>query len=94
MPVYVMLSSLTEHGAKTLKTHPTRIAEVNKELEQMGVKLLSQYAVLGQYDFVTTVEAPDNATIAKVSLEMASRGTIKIQTLPAMTTNELTTNPS
>ena len=90
MPVYVMLSSLTKKGAKTVKEHPERMAEVNKELEAMGVKVLSEYAVLGQYDFVTAVEAPDNATIAKVSLEMASRGTIKIQTLPAMAINELT----
>jgi uncharacterized protein with GYD domain len=94
MPVYVMLSSLTDEGAKTVKTHPTRIAEVNKELESMGIKVLSQYAVLGQYDFVTTVEAPDNATLARVSLEMASRGTIKIQTLPAVTINELIANLS
>ena len=90
MPVYVMLSSLAKKGAKTVKEHPERMAEVNKEMETMGVKVLSEYAVLGQYDFVTAVEAPDNATIARVSLEMASRGTIKIQTLPAMAINELT----
>ncbi len=89
MPTYVMLSSLTDEGAKTVRTHPTRISEVNKELESMGIKVLSQYAVLGQYDFVTTVEAPDNETLARASLEMASRGTIKIQTLPAVGIDEL-----
>ncbi len=92
MPVYVMLSSLTDEGAKTVKTHPARIAEVNKELESIGIRVLSQYAVLGQYDFVTTVEAPDNATLARASLELASRGTIKIQTLPAVTVDELISN--
>lgn len=92
MPVYVMLSSLTDEGAKTIKKHPTRISEVNKELEAMGVEVLSQYAMLGQYDFLTVVEAPDNATVAKASLEMAARGTIRIQTLAAVTIEELIAN--
>lgn len=94
MPVYVMLSSLTDEGAKTVKTHPSRITEVNKELESMGIKVLAQYAVLGQYDFVTTVEAPDNTTLARASLEMGSRGTIKVQTLPAVAIDELIANLS
>lgn len=89
MAVYVMLSSLTDEGAKTIRTHPARITEVNKELESMGIKVLSQHAVLGQYDFVTIAEAPDNATVAKASLEMGSRGTIRIQTLPAVEIDEL-----
>ena len=92
MPVYVMLSSLTDEGAKTLTKHPNRISEVNKELEAMGVKVLCQYATLGQFDFVTIAEAADNAIIAKASLEMASRGTIRIQTLAAVTIDELVTN--
>lgn len=92
MPVYVMLSSLTDEGAKTLTKHPNRISEVNKELEAMGVKVLSQHATLGQFDFVTIAEAADNAIIAKASLEMASRGTIRIQTLAAVTIDELVTN--
>ncbi len=92
MPIYVMLSSLTDEGAQTIKEHPTRISEVNEELEAMGIKVLSQYAVLGQFDFVTIAEATDNVTIAKASLEMGSRGTIRIQTLPAVTIDELITN--
>ena len=92
MPVYVMLSSLTDEGAKTIKKHPVRISEVNSELEAMGIKVLSQYATLGQFDFITVVEASDNVTIAKASLEMGSRGTIRIQTLAAVGIDELIAN--
>ncbi len=84
MATYIMLSTLTDEGAKTIKERPDRIKEVNQELEAMGVKVLSQYAVLGAYDFVNIVEAPDNITVAKVSAELASRGSVKIQTLAAI----------
>lgn len=84
MPTYIMLSTLTDEGAKTVKQHPDRIKEVNQEIEGMGVKVTAQYAVLGQYDFVNIVEAKDNETIARVSAELASRGSVKIQTLAAI----------
>ncbi len=85
MPTYILLSSLTDEGAKTIKHKPERIKEVNKELEEhFGVQVKAQYAVLGPYDFVNIVEAPDNETIARVSAELASRGTIKILTLAAI----------
>ncbi|HID87341.1 MAG TPA: GYD domain-containing protein [Anaerolineae bacterium] len=84
MATYVMLSTLTDEGAKTIKENPGRIKEVNKEIEALGVKVVSQYAVLGPYDFVNIVEAPDNETVARVSAELASRGSIKIQTLAAI----------
>ena len=84
MASYVMLSTLTDEGAKTIKSNPGRIRDVNKEIEGMGVKVLSQYAVLGPFDFVNIVEAPDNETVARVSAELASRGSIKIQTLAAI----------
>jgi len=83
-----MLSTLTDEGAKTIKENPGRIKEVNRELEAMGVKVLSQYAVLGAYDFVNIVEAPDNITVAKVSAELGSRGSVKIQTLAAIPIDE------
>jgi uncharacterized protein with GYD domain len=83
MPTYLMLTNLTAEGVRTLKNHPGRIAEVNREVEQMGVKVVSQYATLGQYDFVTVVEAPDEKTMAKVSVELGSRGTMTSQTLAA-----------
>ena len=74
MATYVLLSNLTDEGAKTIKSNPGRIKEVNKELEALGVKVVAQYAILGPYDFVNIVEAPDNATMMRVSAEMASRG--------------------
>jgi len=84
MSTYILLSNLTDDGAKTIKKNPRRIKEVNTELEKLGVKVMAQYAVLGPYDFVNVVEAADNATVARVSAELASRGTIKLTTLPAL----------
>jgi len=84
MPYYILLSNLTDEGRKTVKERPERIKEVNKELETFGVRVISQYAVLGPYDFVNVVEAPNNETIAKVSMELGSRGTIKILSMAAI----------
>ena len=84
MGTYIMLSVLTDEGAKTIKENPGRIKEANKEIEALGVKVKDQYAVLGPYDFVSIVEAPDNETVARVSAELASRGSVKIQTLTAI----------
>lgn len=88
MATYIMLSTLTEEGAETIKERPGRIKEVNKEIEALGVKVKAQYAVLGLYDFVNIVEAPDNETVARVSIELASRGSVKIQTLAAIPIDE------
>jgi uncharacterized protein with GYD domain len=84
-----MLTNLTAEGVRTLKNNPDRIDEVNREVEQMGVKVISQYATLGQYDFVTVVEAPDEQTMAKVSVELGSRGTMTSQTLAAIPAADL-----
>jgi uncharacterized protein with GYD domain len=83
MPTYVLLSNLTDEGAKALKANPKRLQEVNKEIEKFGAKVTAQYAVLGPYDFVSIVECPDNETIARVSVELASRGSIRLLTLAA-----------
>lgn len=91
MPQYILLSNLTDEGWKTVKEKPERIKEVNKELQAYGVKVVSQYAVLGPYDFVNIVEAPDNETIAKVSIELGSRGTIKILSMPAIPIDDFIT---
>lgn len=88
MPIYVLLSTLTDEGRKTVKERPERIKEVNKEIEALGVKIMSQYAVLGPYDFVNIVQAPDNKTIARMSLELGSRGTIQIMSLAAIPIDE------
>lgn len=89
MAKYILLSTLTPEGQKTLKNKPERIKEVNKEIEAYGVKVLEQYAVLGPYDFVNIVEAPNNDMVFKMSVELGSRGTIKILSMPSMTIDEL-----
>ena len=84
-----MLSKLTDEGRKTVKMRPERIKEVNDEIEKMGAKVVEQYAVLGEYDFINILEAPDNETISKVSIELGSRGTIQLVTLAAISIEEL-----
>ncbi len=88
MPHYILLSNLTDEGWKTIREKPERIKEVNKELETLGIKVISQYAVLGPYDFANIVEAPDNKTIGKVSIELGSRGTVKIMSMAAVPIDE------
>jgi uncharacterized protein with GYD domain len=84
MATFVLLSTLTDDGAQTLLNEPERIHEVNAELERMGVRVLNQYAVLGMYDFVNVVEAPDNVTIARISVELSARGSVRVTALPAI----------
>ncbi|MCX5798180.1 MAG: GYD domain-containing protein [Proteobacteria bacterium] len=88
MPVYIMMSTLTDEGRKTIKKHPERIEEVNREIENMGAKVLAQYAVLGQYDFISILGAPNNEAVAKISIELGSRGTVQIITFPAIPVDE------
>ena len=89
MPTYILLSTLTPEGRHTLHKDPERIESVNTEIEKFGCKVLSQYATLGQYDFVTIVEAPDNETAAHLAIDLGSRGTVNIQTLPALSSTHL-----
>lgn len=84
MSIYVMLTTLTDEGRKTIKSHPERIKEVNQEVERMGVKILDQYALLGQYDFLNIIEAPDNDVISRVAIELGSRGTLQTLTMVAI----------
>jgi len=88
MPTYIMLSNLTPEGVQTVKNNPQRIQEVNKEVEQMGAKVVSQWALLGQYDFINVIEAPDEKTMARISLELGSRGTASYQSLAAIPIEE------
>ncbi len=90
MATYIMLTTLTDEGRKTVKANPKRLKEVNKEVEAMGVKILAQYALLGPYDFINILEAPDNRTVSKVAIELGSRGTLQTMTMAAMTIDELT----
>lgn len=88
MQHYLILSNLTDEGRRTIKQRPERIMEVNREIESMGVKILQQYALLGGYDFVNLVEAPDNETVMKMSVEIGSRGSVHLMTLPALPVEE------
>lgn len=88
MAYFVMLTTLTDEGRKTIKMNPERVKEVNKEVEAMGVKIVAQYAVLGPYDFVNILEAPSNEVVAKVAIELGSRGTLQTMTLAAMPVDE------
>ena len=88
MPTYIMLSTPTPEGVQTVKNNPQRIKEVNKEIEQIGAKVIAQWATLGQFDFVNVVEAPDEKTMSKVSLELGSRGTARYQSLAAIPIDE------
>jgi uncharacterized protein with GYD domain len=89
MSTFVMLTNLTPEGVQTLKNNPNRVQEVNREVEQLGVTVKDQWATLGQYDFITVVEAPDEKTMAKVSVELGSRGTMTSQTMAAIPAEEL-----
>ena len=84
MPIYVLLSRLSQQGVSTLKSNPDRLREVNRDVEELGAKVLHQWATLGEFDFVNVVEAPDIATVAKVSVALGARGSTKIETLPAL----------
>lgn len=88
MAYYVVLSTLTDEGRKTIKEKPQRIIEVNKEIEKLGVKVKEQFAVLGPYDFVNIVEAPDNDAVMKMSVELGARGSVQLLTLPAVPIEE------
>jgi uncharacterized protein with GYD domain len=89
MPTYIMLTTLTAQGVQTLKSNPERLREVNRDVEELGARVLHQWATLGPFDFVNVIDAPDAATIAKVSIALGARGSSRLQTLPALDIDEL-----
>jgi uncharacterized protein with GYD domain len=88
MPIFILLSTLTQQGVQTLKSNPERLRQVNQDLDELGCKVLHQWATLGEFDFVNVVEAPDIATVARVSVTISSRGSARIETLPALDVDE------
>jgi uncharacterized protein with GYD domain len=84
MPIYILLSTLSQQGVQTLRSNPDRLREVNRDVEELGAKVLHQWATLGEFDFVNIVEAPDEGAIARISVALAARGSTKIRTLPAL----------
>ncbi len=89
MSVYLMLTSLTDRGRDAIQEDPERIREINKEVELMGVKILDQYALLGQYDFVNIIEAPSNEAVAKLAIRLSAKGTMQTLTLAAISIDNL-----
>ena len=88
MPIYIMLSTLTHQGRQTLNANPDRLRQVNRDVEELGAKVLHQWATLGEWDFINIVEAPNSATIAKVSVALGARGSTRVQTLEALSIDE------
>ena len=84
MPTYILLTTLTPEGVQTIKNNPARIREVNREVEQLGATVTAQWATLGRFDFISVLDAPDEETIARVSIELGSRGTGRYETLTAI----------
>jgi uncharacterized protein with GYD domain len=91
MPTYILLSNLTAQGVQTLKSNPARLREVNSDVEELGARVVHQWATLGPFDFVNVVEAPDAQTVARVSVALGARGSAKLQTLTALTIDEFLT---
>ena len=88
LPTYILLSKLTSEGRKTIREKPERLKEVNKEIEAWGAKVIMQYSLLGPYDFLNIVDAPNNDAITRVSIELGARGTIELMSMPAMEIDE------
>jgi len=84
MAKFLMLTTLTDEGRKTITENPGRIKEVNKEVEAMGAKVIAQYALLGPYDFINIIEAPSNEAVSKVAVTLGARGTLQTMTMAAM----------
>jgi len=89
MSTYILLSTLTPEGRRTLHSDPDRLDEVNQEITDFGCEVVAQYAVFGSYDFITVIQAADNESVAHLSLDLGSRGTVNIVTLPAISMAQL-----
>ena len=89
MPLYLMLTTLTEKGVQTLNSNPGRLREVNRDIEELGAKILHQWASIGEYDFVNIVEAPNDVTLAKISVALSARGSLRIESLPLLSVDDV-----
>lgn len=89
MSIYLMLTTLTDAGRKAIQEDPESLRDINKEVEFMGAKILAQYGLLGQYDFVSILEAPSNEAVAKLAIRLSAKGTMQTLTLSAITLDDL-----
>jgi uncharacterized protein with GYD domain len=89
VPTYIMLSTLSDQGLQTLRANPARLKEVNRDVEELGARVVDQWFMLGPFDFVNIIEAADGATVAKVSVALGARGSIKqLQTYEMLDVDE------
>jgi uncharacterized protein with GYD domain len=88
MPTYIMLTTLTDQGLQTLRSNPERLRAVNRDVEALGAHVVHQWACLGPFDFVNVIDAPDAATIARISVELGARGSAKLQSYELMEIDE------
>ncbi len=84
-----MLTTLGPDGWETVRQKPDRINEVRAEVEALGLTVVAQYALMGQYDFLNIVEAPDERAMANAAIMLASRGTMRTTTMPAIPVEQL-----
>jgi uncharacterized protein with GYD domain len=89
MPVYVQLMKWTEQGRKNAETLPDRVDAVQKRVADMGVKIIGHYLTMGQYDQIVVCEAPNDETVAKISVMVAGRGNVATETMRAFTMEEV-----
>jgi uncharacterized protein with GYD domain len=89
MPLYLMLTTLTEKGVQTLNANPARLREVNGDIEELGARIVHQWAAIGVYDFVNVVEAPDDLTLARISVRLGARGSVRFESLPLIPVDDL-----
>ncbi len=89
MAYYLQLMVLTDKGRQKFEENPEWIKEIDKSIELMGVKILTQYALLGQYDFVSIIEAPSDEVAAKLSLKLSAMGAFQPTTLAAIPLDSL-----
>jgi uncharacterized protein with GYD domain len=89
MPTYIMLTTLTDQGLQTLRSNPQRLRAVNRDVEALGAKVLHQWACLGPFDFVNVIEAPDAATVSRISVELGARGSAKLQSYELLSIDDL-----
>jgi uncharacterized protein with GYD domain len=89
VPLYLMLTTLTEKGVQTLNSNPGRVREVNRDIEELGAKIVHQWVSIGEYDFVNIVEAPDDVTLAKLSVVLGARGSSRIESLPLIAVEDV-----
>jgi uncharacterized protein with GYD domain len=88
MPTYIGLYKLTDQGIKNIKDAPQRIEEAIKAAEAVGGKVLGVYSVLGEYDYVSIGEFPNDETVLTLALAMGAEGNVRTTTLKAFTKEE------